>query len=100
MGIEQQTFEKQMIKAKHAGDDNQFAAEVAEITAIRNDMESSEKGLRLELNRAQQDSNLEKAAQNIAAKRNQGMLEQERNQAELMHHANDPFLNETASHHL
>lgn len=93
--IEQQKFEKSMLGAHTKGDMDAFAAEVAEITRLRDEMEEHEGNLRKELQRGQQDENLAKAAENFEKKMNDKDLENDRNQQELAFHATDKFLNET-----
>lgn len=91
--IEQQRFEKALLE-----DDGStamaIAAEAAEITALRNQMEENEALLRRELQREQQTNNLNKADENIQRKQALQAEEDERNNRELEFNLTDPFLNE------
>merc|ERR1712187_149879 len=93
--VEQQKFEKAMLSANQKGEMDAFAREVAEITALRNEMEESEGNLRRELQRGQQKDNFDKAAENYQQKMDAKEYENYRNQQELDFHAEDKFLNET-----
>jgi len=95
MFIEQQLFEKAMMKEESG--DAQHAKETAEMIALRNEMEANEYALRKELQKNQQDSNLAHGAQRAQEKADRLQLESERDQAELDHHAANPFLNETVT---
>jgi len=92
--IEQQKFEKSMLAQANKGDGAAHAREVAEITALRNEMEENEHALRRELKCGQQGDNLDAAYDKIQGKWQQKEEEHMRNQEELDFHATDPFLNE------
>jgi len=94
--IEQQKFEKTMINRANEGDAGDFAQEVADITALRNQMEDHEGHLRKELQRGQQTENLNRATSDGYAKRRQKDDENARNQQELDFHTTDPFLTENS----
>uniref|UniRef100_A0A7S2JCW4 RIB43A-like with coiled-coils protein 2 n=1 Tax=Alexandrium andersonii TaxID=327968 RepID=A0A7S2JCW4_9DINO len=92
--IEQQKFERAMI-SKGAGEEMKaYAKEVADITALRNGMEENESTLRHELQKGQQDANLELAAEKQRQKKLDVLEDHRRNAAELAFHESDPFLNE------
>merc|ERR1712157_559191 len=61
--VEQQKFEKAMLSANQKNDMDAFAREVAEITALRNEMEENEGNLRREFQKSQQNNNLATAAE-------------------------------------
>eukprot|EP00747_Dinoflagellata_sp_TGD_P165909 gnl/TRDRNA2_/TRDRNA2_187906_c0_seq1.p1 gnl/TRDRNA2_/TRDRNA2_187906_c0~~gnl/TRDRNA2_/TRDRNA2_187906_c0_seq1.p1 ORF type:complete len:437 (-),score=107.65 gnl/TRDRNA2_/TRDRNA2_187906_c0_seq1:254-1426(-) len=98
--IEQQKFEKAMIKKLHEHDDDTFVQESTQMTNARNLLEEKEYGLRKELVKAQQNYNLEKGMANSRAKAKGAELDSELNAKELAFHASDPFLNETGPHHV
>eukprot|EP00929_Paragymnodinium_shiwhaense_P002141 TRINITY_DN102343_c0_g1_i1.p2 TRINITY_DN102343_c0_g1~~TRINITY_DN102343_c0_g1_i1.p2 ORF type:complete len:421 (-),score=168.34 TRINITY_DN102343_c0_g1_i1:320-1582(-) len=94
--IEQQKFEKAMLANAEDGSDAAFAAEVAAITALRDEMERGEEHLRRDLQRTQQHNNLQTSSDNAQRKNALKEYENDLNQRELSHHYTDPFLNELA----
>jgi len=92
MFIEQQKFEKEMIKEENG--DKKFIQETAEMIALRNEMEANEQSLRKELQQLQQNANLDRAAERAAQQQAQREQEALMDAAELHHHCRDPFLNE------
>jgi len=95
MFIEQQKFEKEMLKESNG--DAQIAKETAEMIALRNEMEASENALRRELQKNQQNANLQRAADLAAQKQALVQEEADRDAAELYHNSKDPWLNETTT---
>jgi hypothetical protein len=96
--IEQQKFEKEMIKRAEA-DHGEHGAQVAEITALRNEIEENENVLRKELQKKQFDENMAQAEDNLGRKRELARQNMDANSAELEHHRVDKFLNECAPSH-
>lgn len=99
--IEQQKYEKAMLgrMGDEAGRDRRHADQVAEITAMRNEIEGNEAMLRRELQRKQHDDNLDQATAN-AERRNRIVRDNmEANERELDFHAGDNFLNEKCPSH-
>eukprot|EP00928_Gymnodinium_smaydae_P047153 TRINITY_DN31453_c1_g1_i1.p1 TRINITY_DN31453_c1_g1~~TRINITY_DN31453_c1_g1_i1.p1 ORF type:complete len:442 (+),score=124.08 TRINITY_DN31453_c1_g1_i1:104-1429(+) len=93
--IEQQKFEKAMLTEDSAGDGRRMAEEVAEITAMRNEMEETENRMRRQMALEQQYSNLQKYQETVDKRRTQRETDEHQNQRELDFHYQDPFLNET-----
>lgn len=99
--IEQQKYEKAMLNrmGDEAGRDRRHAQQVAEITAMRNEIEGNEAMLRRELQRKQHDDNLSQANDN-AERRNQMVRDNmEANERELNFQVNSNFLNENCPSH-
>lgn len=94
--IEQQRFEKAMLQNQDDGNDAAFAAEVAAITSLRDEMEMGEANLRREMQQTQQASNLNSAAEKAAKRNALKEYENDMNMRELAFNAQDPFLNELA----
>lgn len=97
--IEQQKFEKAMMKDGAKQESDAFAAQVDEITRVRNEMEAEEAATRRDMEGAQQRVNLHKAQENAQLKAIHKHDEESANAKELLHHATDPMLNETGAHH-
>lgn len=95
MFIEQQKFEKEMLNEDNG--DAQIAKETAEMIALRNEMEANENKLRRELKKNQQTANLQKAAELAYQKQQSVQEDADRDSAELYHHSQDPWLNETTT---
>lgn len=93
--IEQQKFEKAMIKRMEQEESRRFADEVAEITQMRNEMEEGEFNLRRELQRTNLQENVQKGDETAAQKQRRQELELANNAAEIDFHAEDGFLNES-----
>lgn len=94
--IEQQRFEKAMLQNQDDGADARFAAEVAAITSLRDEMEMGEANLRKEMQQAQQANNLNTATEKADRRNAMKEYENEMNMRELQFHSQDPFLNELA----
>lgn len=92
MFIEQQKFEKAMLAEEN--NEEKIAQETREMIELRNEMEANENALRRELQKNQQDANLQKVGELAAVRREKIQQEADRDMAELYHHAQDPFLNE------
>jgi len=92
--IEQQKFEKEMLKCQNAGEDRIYAQQTAEITSLRNEVEEHEVALRRELMAENQNELLGRIANNQAQKAAQAKMARDLEAKELENHANDPFLNE------
>jgi hypothetical protein len=94
--IEQQKYEKAIIARQSKGDGDQA---IAEITALRNEIEANEVNLRKELQRKQFDDNMFQAEDNLQRKNALLQANMEANQKELDHHSGCNFLNEQAPSH-
>eukprot|EP00930_Biecheleria_cincta_P003141 TRINITY_DN104079_c0_g1_i1.p1 TRINITY_DN104079_c0_g1~~TRINITY_DN104079_c0_g1_i1.p1 ORF type:complete len:461 (-),score=144.06 TRINITY_DN104079_c0_g1_i1:148-1410(-) len=92
MFCEQQKFEKAMLAPD---DDTNIRREMAEMIALRNEMEAEENNLRYRLRKQQQDENLQAAARRAQDKLQVADEDAQRDAAEIHHHSQDPFLNET-----
>lgn len=92
MFVEQQKFEKAMLAPD---EDTNIRKEMAEMIALRNEMEAEENNLRYGLRKQQQDTNLQAAAQRAEEKLQAADEDAHRDAAEIHHHSQDPFLNET-----
>jgi len=92
MFCEQQKFEKAMLAPD---EDTTIRREMAEMIALRNEMEAEENDLRYGLRKHQQDTNLQTAAQRGQDKMQAAEEDAQRDSAEIHHHSQDPFLNET-----
>jgi len=92
MFVEQQKFEKAMLAPD---EDTNIRREMAEMIALRNEMEAEENSLRHGLRKHQQDTNLQTAAQRAEEKLQAAEEDAQRDAAEFHHHSQDPFLNET-----
>lgn len=92
--IEQQKFEKAMLAKNNGEDGRAIAQELAEITAMCNEMEENEARARRDLAKQQQDENLAMADEHARRRRHNIQQEMEANARELEFHANDPFLQE------
>jgi len=92
MFIEQQKFEKAILAEDN--NDEKTAQETREMIELRTEMEANENALRRELQKNQQDANLQKVGELAAVRREKVQQEADRDMAELYHHAEDPFLNE------
>lgn len=91
MFCEQQKFEKAMLAPD---EDTNIRKEMAEMIALRNEMETEENNLRYGLRKQQQDTNLQTAAQRAQERLEAADQDAQRDAAELHHHSHDPFLNE------
>lgn len=98
--VEQQTFEKAMLSIAGKDEDAAFAKQVKEISTLRDEMEASEGGLRKEMLRAHQLHNLQRADVEAEVRKTIKLSGSLEDKAELEHHAQDPFLNETAPSHM
>jgi len=90
--IEQQKFEKAMLA--EVDDGAELAKEHAEMVALRNEIEANEVSLRKELQIAQRNANLDRAAERKQQIEDRRREELQRDAAEIRFHATDPFLNE------
>mmetsp|Transcript_102787 Transcript_102787/g.257856 ORF Transcript_102787/g.257856 Transcript_102787/m.257856 type:complete len:416 (+) Transcript_102787:109-1356(+) len=96
--LEQQIFEKQMLKRMSDDGDADFAQQSQDIIDLRNEVEASEASLRRELMGNYQQGLKDRIAANAAAKHAEAEANQDANQRELDFHASDQFLNESRPH--
>lgn len=97
--IEQQKFEKEMLKRQNAGEDGKYAQQTKEITTLRDQVEEREVALRRELMLENQNELLACIAQNQKKKQEKAQYDQDMNARELNHHSSDTFLNENGTAH-
>jgi len=98
--IEQQKFEKAMMAKQHEDDDKKFAQYVAEVSAMREDIDKTEVSMRRDLQQAQRDDNMEKAKCNLEMREANRESAAHENAAEIAFHSDDTFLNETGNQQL
>jgi len=94
--IEQQKFEKAILSTQGQ---EEYGVQVEEITALRNEIEANEVGLRKELQRKQYEDNLSQATANEDRRTAIARLNIDDNEKELNFHTGDTFLNENGSSH-
>lgn len=97
--VEQQIFEKTMVKQAEQVEKDEHSVQVEGITQLRTEIEKKEEGLRKELMMVFQHHNLEKAKENEIVKKNGSVADNLLNAKEMEHHSVDPFLNETIPYH-
>lgn len=96
--LEQQIFEKHMLKRRDDGCDAQFVQQAQDVIDLRNDVEAKEAVLKRELMGQYQQELLARVRATAAKKHADAEHNQDLNQQELDFHAKDPFLQETKHH--
>jgi len=96
--LEQQMFEKEMLKRMSDDGDADFSQQAQDIIDLRNEVEASEASLRQELMGNYQGELQSRMRANAAQKHADAEANQDRNQKELDFHARDLFLNENRPH--
>lgn len=97
--IEQQRFEKAMLKQAAQDEADAHAREVADITQMRNNQEDDEQATRRRLQKDMQTHNLHNTMANAHGSMLGKEAENDRNAQELEHHYTEPFLNESGAQH-
>jgi hypothetical protein len=96
--LEQQKFEKEMLKRMSDDGDADFAQQAQDVIDLRNEVEAHEAGLRRELMSQYQQQLQDRIRENAARNHTEAEANQDANQKELDFHASDPFMTETKPH--
>jgi len=96
--LEQQVFEKQMVRRLCDGDDDVYRQQAQEVIEMRNAMEAEETGLRKSIMNQYKEDLLAAIEGRAAAKSSEQESNQMANQQELDFHGTDPFLQENRPH--
>mmetsp|Transcript_30840 Transcript_30840/g.78079 ORF Transcript_30840/g.78079 Transcript_30840/m.78079 type:complete len:436 (+) Transcript_30840:97-1404(+) len=95
--LEQQIFEKEMLKRMGEGGDAEYAQQCQDVIDLRNEIEATEHGFRKEIMGKYQQGLKDKMTETSERKHAEAMSNQEHNDRELDFHSRDEFLNETRS---
>merc|ERR1719215_1816086 len=92
--IEQQIFEKEMIRKSDDGGDAAYMANIQAIVNTQNEIEAEDKEMRSQIYRDHKQDIFDTMEAHHGKKRLEAEANQELNERELAFHANDDFLNE------